>query len=267
MRPFLKWAGGKYRIVQRIREHLPDGKRLIEPFVGSGAVFLNTDFDEYILSDINQDLIRVYEILQQDGDSFISYCKPLFTPENNAPDRYYELRTEFNETDDLWRKSALFIYLNRHGYNGLCRYNSNGKFNVPFGRYKRPYFPEPEMRYFAHKAQRARFCLADFRAVMEQAQPGDVIYCDPPYVPLSKTARFTDYAAGGFGPQDQADLAQLAAALGNRGIPVLISNHETDFTNQAYAAAKIERFDVQRMISCDGANRGSVTEVLALFGT
>jgi len=179
-------------------------------------VFLNTDYPEYLLCDINHDLIQVYEMLKQYGDSFIAYCKELFVPENNTSERYYSLRAEFNETTDTWRKSALFVYLNRHGYNGLCRYNAKSQFNVPFGRYKRPYFPEEEMRYFAQKAKHATFVCQDFRVVMSTAQAGDVIYCDPPYVPLSDTANFTDYAAGGFGPDDQRDLALLAMKLGER---------------------------------------------------
>ncbi|MCL6634063.1 MAG: Dam family site-specific DNA-(adenine-N6)-methyltransferase, partial [Alicyclobacillus herbarius] len=253
MKPFLKWAGGKHRIVERIRARLPQGKRLIEPFVGSGAVFLNTDFEEYVLADINPDLIQVYATLKQHGQDFISYCKELFTDANNTPERYYELRSEFNETQDPWRKSALFVYLNRHGYNGLCRYNSSGGFNVPFGRYKRPYFPEQEMKFFSQKLQVATLQCADFRQVMEEAVVGDVIYCDPPYVPLSATSNFTDYAADGFTTRDQADLARLATQLGERGIPVLISNHATEFTTAAYAAAEVEHFPVRRTISCDGA--------------
>ncbi|WP_281759161.1 Dam family site-specific DNA-(adenine-N6)-methyltransferase [Alicyclobacillus hesperidum] len=266
MRPFLKWAGGKYRLVEQIKRRLPPGARLIEPFVGSGAVFLNTDYEEYLISDINQDLIGLYQTLQRHGDDFIAYCKEQFVPENNTAERYYELRAEFNASSDPWRKSALFVYLNRHGYNGLCRYNANGEFNVPFGKYARPYFPEDEMRYFARKAQRAEFLCEDFRAVMRAAQPGDVIYCDPPYVPLSSTANFTDYAAGGFGTKDQEELAQLADQLGQADIPVLISNHATPFTEVVYAGAVQEFVAVPRFISCDGNNRGKVKEVLALFG-
>lgn len=266
MKPFLKWAGGKYRIVEAIRRRLPSGRRLVEPFAGSAAVFLNTDYTEYLLSDINPDLIHVYRTLQLHGDHFIDYCKMLFTPENNTPERYYALREEFNTTQDGWRKAALFVYLNRHGYNGLCRYNASGQFNVPFGRYKRPYFPEIEMRYFARKAQRATFICGDFRDVMRATQPGDVVYCDPPYVPLSATANFTDYAAGGFGVKDQEDLSRLAQELSERGVPVLISNHATEFTNAAYAMADVEYLEVRRFISCDGDNRGTAPEVLALFG-
>ncbi|RIV18186.1 Dam family site-specific DNA-(adenine-N6)-methyltransferase [Alicyclobacillaceae bacterium I2511] len=265
MRPFLKWAGGKYRLVGRIRAKLPAGSRLIEPFMGSGAVFLNVDYDAYLLADINADLMGMYQTLQVRGAEFIAYCRTFFTPETNTSERYYALRDEFNTTRDSWHKSALFLYLNRHGYNGLVRYSKIG-FNVPFGRYTRPYFPEREMGYFAERAQQATFVCADFRTVMGQAQLGDVVYCDPPYVPLSTTANFTGYAASGFTQDDQRDLVILAKALGEKGIPVLISNHQSEFTETAYQAADVEQFKVQRFISCDGANRNAVGEVLALFG-
>ncbi|MDA8192402.1 MAG: Dam family site-specific DNA-(adenine-N6)-methyltransferase [Thermaerobacter sp.] len=267
MRPFLKWAGGKYRLVPRIRALLPPGRRLIEPFAGSGAVWLNTDYPQALLADVNSDLILLYRTLQQQGQEFIAYCRGYFTPEHNTADSYYALRRRFNETSDLRDKAALFLYLNRHGFNGLCRYNAAGGFNVPFGRYSRPYFPEEELRYFAVKARSVEFLRADFRVVLAAASRGDVVYCDPPYVPLSRTANFTDYAAGGFGDRDQEDLAALAQTLGAQGIPVLISNHATAFTERVYKTACVERVGVQRSISCDGENRKVAPELLALFGS
>jgi DNA adenine methylase len=265
MKPFLKWAGNKYRIVDKIRGLLPPGRRLIEPFAGAAAVFLNTNYAYNIVNDLNVDLINLYLVLKAHGPAFIDECKSLFVPDNNSPDAYYALRQEFNETKDRVRKSALFLYLNRHGYNGLCRYNSEGGFNVPFGRYKKPYFPFEEMMFFYHKAQTAEFLAEDFETVMRRAEPGDVIYCDPPYVPLSDTANFTSYSAGGFGPEEQLRLARVAEEVSAKGIPVLISNHRNSFTLEAYAAANIESFDVQRFISCDGDNRNKATELLALF--
>lgn len=265
MRPFLKWAGGKFRLVNRIGARLPQGQRLVEPFVGSGAVWLNADFPQALLADVNPDLIQLYSTLKAHGDDFIAYCRTFFTPENNTPDRYYALRDRFNDTGDAWEKSALFLYLNRHGFNGLCRYNSAGTFNVPFGRYRRPYFPADEMRFFQAKSAHAEFLCADFRTVMQNLELGDVVYCDPPYVPLSDTANFTDYARGGFGPEEQRLLAVLAEDAARRGIPVLISNHATGFTRAAYGSAEVESFAVQRFISADGAHRGAVQELLALF--
>lgn len=267
IRPFLKWAGNKYHILERIKAVLPRGNRLIEPFVGSGAVFLNSDYQEYLLVDNNGDLINLYLTLQAEGEPFINYCKSFFTEENNRENRYYELREQFNTTNDHALKAALFIYLNRHGYNGLCRYNAKGRFNTPFGLYKKPSLPEKAMRHFLTRAKCAVFKAADFRDVMKTAKEGDVVYCDPPYVPLSTTANFTAYSSGGgFGGSDQVELAELALALAGRGVPVLISNHATDFTLNAYQAAKIERFYVQRFISCNGSNRGKAEELLALFG-
>ncbi len=265
MRTFLKWAGNKQRMVERIAALLPPGIRLIEPFVGSGALFLNTDYPAYLLADSNGDLINLYTRLQAEGLAFIDFCRGFFVAQNNTPDAFYGLRTTFNETDDSRLKSALFLYLNRHGYNGLCRYNASGGFNVPFGRYKKPYFPQTEMEAFWRKSQAARFCRADFATTMQHTRPGDVIYCDPPYVPLSATAHFTSYSAGGFGFDQQIALAAQAREAASRGVPVLISNHATPATEEAYAGARIERFQVQRYISADGDNRGTAAELLALF--
>ena len=144
-RPFLKWAGSKYRIIDHIQGMLPEGERLVEPFAGSGAVFLNTDYNRYLLADNNADLISLYQILSSQGEVFIELCSRLFRDTTNKEAYYYRRRDEFNKTRNAERKAALFIYLNRHGYNGLCRYNSKGGFNVPFGRYKKPYFPADEM--------------------------------------------------------------------------------------------------------------------------
>lgn len=267
MKPFLKWPGGKYKVVHRIKELLPPGKRLIEPFVGSGAVFLNTEgYEEYLLADINQDLIHLYQILQSDGEAFIQYCKTFFVDGNNNPDAYYSFREIFNSTKDIALKSALFLYLNRFSFNGLVRYNLAGKFNAPFGRYKKPYFPEEEMRYFHRKAQRATFIWADFRQTLSMAESGDVIYADPPYVKLSNTANFTEYSAGGFGRKEHEELTFRSKELADNGIYVLLSNHETQYTLSAYSSAEIVSIEVQRNISCDGSNRRKAKELLALFG-
>jgi DNA adenine methylase len=269
VRPFLKWAGGKTRLVARIKAVLPPGARLIEPFVGSAALFLNTDYPRYLLCDANPDLINLYTQLQQRGAPFVEACRAYFVPENNARNAYYALRERFNTTSDREEKAALFVYLNKHCYNGLCRYNASGRFNVPFGRYKRPRLPEDEMLAFHRKAQRAEsveIVCAGFEATMCAAQPGDVIYCDPPYVPLSGTAHFTSYSAGKFGAAEQARLAELAACLGGRGIPVVVSNHWTPATQALYRSARTETFAVSRNISRDAWNRRPAQEVIAVFG-
>ena len=266
MKPFLKWAGNKYAIIQRIKAVLPAGNRLIEPFTGSAAVFLNTEFSEAILSDINLDLINLYRFLKVEGDTFIQYCWTFFQPDTNQAERYYEFRELFNNTDDARLKAALFLYFNRHGYNGLCRYNNKGEFNVPFGKYAKPYFPLDEMRTFHQKIQGAELLHQDFISTMQMARPGDVVYCDPPYVPLTATANFTGYATGGFGLESQEKLAEMARQLAHNGVHVIISNHDTSYTQTVYESAQIISFQVRRFISCKGESRGQANEMLALFG-
>ena len=194
-KPFLKWAGGKFKLAPFIRSNLPNRtcKRLIEPFAGSAALSLAVDFDAYLLNDSNADLINLYRILKQEKQGFISYARSFFTPENNQENRFYALREQFNQSQDAAERSALFVYLNRHAFNGLCRYNSKGGFNVPFGRYAAPYFPEAEMLGFIQKSDRIELLCGDFQTALDWANDDDVVYCDPPYVPLSETASFTAY--------------------------------------------------------------------------
>ena len=264
-RPFLKWAGGKYLIVERIRKSLPEGNRLIEPFVGAGSVFLNTDFAHYTLNDINKDLINVFKVLKKEKERFVAYCYEFFTDKNNSRSAFLALREQFNTTDDIRLKAALFIYLNRHAFNGLMRYNQQGLFNTSFGDYKKPYFPEQEMLAFAKKSHLARFSCQDFSTVMKKAVPGDVVYCDPPYVPLSVTANFTKYHSSGFGLAEQEKLVTLAKELASQGITVVISNHDTEFVQDLYQGASIESFSVRRYISCNPKERNKAKELLAVF--
>ena len=266
IRPFLKWAGNKYRIIDRIQKSLPNGRRLIEPFVGSAALFLNTNYDDYLLCDTNEDLINLYNLLKEDGPEFIKYSQYYFRGNHNTSETYYKRRELFNSTNDIRKKSALFIYLNRHCYNGLCRYNSKGGFNVPFGRYKKPYFPKKEMLLFSEKAQKATFKTQEFSTSLINATKGDVIYCDPPYYPLSESANFTTYSAGGFKLKEQRELATLAKSTSAKGISIVISNHDTENTRNLYSeASSIESFHVRRYISCIGKERSMVEELLAAY--
>jgi len=265
MRPFLKWLGNKYRCINHLNQHFSPSKRLIEPFAGSAAVFLNTDYPNYLLGEQNQDLINLYKLVAEEGELFINYAKKLFTQNNNQEDRYYQLRDKFNKSKSKRVRSALFLFLNRHGYNGLCRYNSSGGFNVPFGRYVKPYFPEKELFFFHEKAQQAQFNIDDFQTTMLHAESGDLIYCDPPYVPLSASANFTGYTSSPFAEKEQLLLAQLAEDLANKNITVIISNHDTACSRKLYQNATIHSFPVKRTISCQVNSRKPVHELIAIF--
>ncbi|RKW26554.1 MAG: Dam family site-specific DNA-(adenine-N6)-methyltransferase [Kingella sp. (in: b-proteobacteria)] len=262
-KPFLKWAGGKSKLVPFIQAQLPHAKRLIEPFAGSASVSLALEFDTYLLNDCNADLIGLYQTLKQEKQGLIDYAQSFFTPENNQEAAFYHLREQFNHSKNIAERAALLIYLNRHAFNGLCRYNSKGEFNVPFGRYKSPYFPAAEMRGFIAKSARIELMCGDFQAALAQATADDAIYCDPPYVPLNETASFTAYAQNGFTWQDQVRLLQSVEQAAKICRGVVLSNHDTEATRKLYRNAHIETLSVQRNIAAKGSSRQKVAELLA----
>lgn len=266
-KPFLKWPGGKFRLLERILPELVGGGRYVEVFAGAAAVYLNRAAAEAVVNDANADLIDLYGCLQAEGEGFIRYAADFFSAESNTEGAFYALRERFNAAVDPRERAALFLYLNKHAYNGLIRYNGGGRYNVPFGRYARPRFPLEAMRAFLRRMRegRTRFVCRDFRDVLAGAGAGDMIYCDPPYVPLSVTANFTSYAGTAFGTREQADLARLARAAHARGATVVLSNHDTPEVRELYADARLLSFAVRRSISCHGGTRRPVPELLAVY--
>lgn len=265
----IKWAGGKSRVMPQLLKHLPKADCLIEPFVGSGTVFMNTDYSSYVLCDSNAALINFFVTLRDQTDRVISSARNLFQGRNNE-ESYYKEREFFNamqhraqtKNDFNAVRAASFLYLNRHSYNGLYRTNRAGDFNVPFGRYKDPYFPEAEMRLFAEKSRdtNARFLCCDFLKsipYVARNRPGAVIYCDPPYIPASKTANFTTYGK----PFTLGDHRDLVAALLNahrqHGTNSVISNSDTPETREIYLAFNLHAFSVRRSVSAKSRDMAS----------
>ena len=264
----LKWAGGKRKLVTDIAKLMPIKNRntLIEPFVGGGSVFLNLPFSRYLLVDSNEDLINFFIHIRDHHEKLISMSKSLFLDENNIDKQYYDLRKEFNCTPAGLRRSALFLYLNRFGFNGLCRYNLKGIYNVPFGQYKKPYFPDAEIRAFSARSQTAKFLAGDFTQAFEHAQKDDIIYCDPPYTPISETANFTAYSGKGFTMSDQQRLVDCAINAQSSNITTIISNNDLPQTRVLYSkASKITKLQVNRSISCKGNIRKPCAELIAVF--
>lgn len=264
-RSFLKWAGSKYSCLNKILPSFPKANRFIEPFAGSGTIFLNTNYANNIIAEENDDLINLFLHLKNGGVEFINYCEKFFNLKNNNEQTYYKLREEFNKTRKSKKRAAIFLYLNRHGYNGLCRYNRRGIYNVPFGRYIKPYFPQNEMLLFHEKSSNACFIKSDFLETFKIAQPGDFIYCDPPYHPIQQASNFSSYTSKKFGEKEQIALTNAAKDAALRGITVIISNHDTVFTRQLYKDAEIKTFQVTRYISRDINRRVPVNELIAIF--
>jgi len=261
---FLKWAGGKSRLLPVILDEIGkvDGT-YIEPFLGSGVVAFNVHASNYVLSDINTDLINVYTQLKNKGQFFINYCALLFEEEFKNESSFYKLRTRFNTTNNDLEKAAIFLYLNRNAFNGLCRYNKKGQFNTPFGKYGTVYFPEKELSWFCDNCKNYNFFVDSFENIMYNTKKEDVVYLDPPYVPLDDTAYFTAYTKESFGADKQKKLAELAE---NSKSKVIISNHDTEFTRELYKNAdKIIELVVTRSISASADSRKKVKELLVVY--
>lgn len=265
-RSIFKWAGGKFGVLEQIFRYLPEGKRLIEPFVGGGAVFMNAGYQENLLNDVNADLINFYKTLQREAHSLITLAHQFFQ-DYNTQEGYLAVRNAFNKQvyDDLHRAAA-FLFLNRHCFNGLTRYNQAGEFNVGYGKYKTPYFPLQEMEAFLGAEGRSEFVCGDFAAVIEAAGEGDVIFCDPPYEPLPNTEGFTNYSGHDFKFEEQKRLVSLLTDVHRRGAKVLITNSGAPNIRELYqdSGFRVEPLFARRSVSCKGDTRGVAHDVIAI---
>ncbi|MFS8300311.1 DNA adenine methylase [Escherichia coli] len=272
-RTFLKWLGNKTRLIPEIGKVLPKGKRLVEPFVGSGAVTLAFKYPAYSIGDANEDILSVWSALLARPEAFIEEVERLFQTDPTDVRSYYEIRERFNRALDPWERAIYFMYLNRYGFNGLCRYNREGLFNTPYGWYKTVYFPKQELRLAAKHLKAAftegggvEIVRGGFRKHLEKVVPGDVVYCDPPYIPISPTASFTGYTREGFTLDDHRYLAEKADKLRSQGIPTIISNSACVLTEEIYGSAtRLYPVTVRRTISAKVETRNYVSEYLIVY--
>ncbi|HDS7013027.1 TPA: Dam family site-specific DNA-(adenine-N6)-methyltransferase [Klebsiella variicola] len=257
----IKWAGGKTRAMPQLLKHLPKADCLIEPFVGSGTVFMNTEYRRYVVCDSNRALINFFRALTSDTERLIDTARGMFLGGNNE-EQYYKRRALFNsmqwsdtgKADTALLYAALFLYLNRHCFNGVYRINQKGDHNVPFGKYAAPYFPADEMRSFAEKANdtKAIFMHSDFRLSIRSAvyaSDDAVIYCDPPYIPSSATANFTAYGKPFTLDDHRYLVTNLLNAHRQHGTRSVISNSDTQETREIYHPFKLHALSVRRSVS------------------
>lgn len=267
-RPFLKWAGGKYSLLPDLYQLIPAGMRLIEPFVGGGSVFLNSDkHGSFLLADVNTDLINLYQMLAVVPGAVIRHARVMFDRLNNA-ESYTALRDEFNaQVMDGPERAAAFLFLNRHCFNGLIRYNRNNQFNVGWGKYPSPYFPLDEINAFTEMAHNCVFMAAGFRRTLALAGEGDVVYCDPPYEPMPGTAGFTNYAAGGFTWDDHIALAECCVAAHQCGARIVIGNSTAPRVIDLYSqhGFEIHHISARRSISSKGSTRETAKDLVAIL--
>lgn len=264
--PFLKWAGGKRQLLPEIRKHIPQNiNTYYEPFVGAGAVFLDLQFNNVVINDINSELINCYNVIKNNPEELIKELSKF----KNSEEEFYKIRNwdreeNYNKRSSV-EKAARTIYLNKTCFNGLYRVSSKGFFNVPYGKYKNPSFVNADnirnlSKYF--KSANITFLNKDFSAVVEDAKEGDFIYFDPPYYPINKTSSFTSYSKDGFSQEDQIKLKKEIDTLTGRGVKVLMSNSCCDFIKNLYVGYKIIEIEANRNINALGSKRTPVKEVL-----
>ena len=269
VKPFVKWAGGKRQLVPTIlANHLPKNYNLqtyYEPFIGGGALLFSLQPKKAVINDSNAELINCYRIIKNSLDELIEDLK------NHKNDEYYyyEIRDwdrekNFKSKTEVQRASRI-IFLNKTCYNGLFRVNSQGQFNVPFGKYKNPNILDIAVLKAVNKylnENQVTILNSDFQKAVKDAKRGDFIYFDPPYDPVSETASFTGYDVNGFNKQEQRRLKEVLDDLNSRGCHILLSNAYTEFIEDLYKDYLHTKISAIRAINCNGKKRGKVDEIL-----
>ena len=266
MKPILKWVGGKSQVLDKIREMLPpdfdpNTRMYYEPFLGGGAVLLDINPSRAIVSDINPELINVYQQVKHNIEEVIKYLGSLdWTHEHsgqNPKEVYYAIRGLFNNHlgDKTVEQAARFIYLNKHCFNGLYRVNSKGEFNVPFnGKLTGGSFDAEHLREVSKQIQNVEFRCIDFAKTVHDAFPKDFVFIDSPYAPLTPTS-FVDYTKEGFSYEDHVRLAEVFKELSEDGVYCMLTNHDTELIRELYKDYKITEVDVRRSINRNGDGR------------
>ncbi|MEA5626568.1 DNA adenine methylase [Nostoc sp. UHCC 0251] len=260
-RPFLKWAGGKSRLIQQYIPYFPKSyKNYYEPFLGGAAVFFYLQPTAAVLTDINTELINTYCCVRDHVEELISILKDHKT--RHDKDYYYSVRNDSGGTDI--EKAARLIYLNKTCFNGLYRVNLQGKFNVPLGRYENPNIcPEVLLRTASEALSTSKIKQADFVDVLNYATSSDdFVYFDPPYYPVSETSYFTAYSSDRFAEDQQVQLKDVFEKLAQRGVKVMLSNSDCDFIRNLYSSFNIHIISASRAINSNATKRGKITEVL-----
>ena len=268
-KPFVKWAGGKRQIIDKLKEYVPDEyDTYYEPFVGGGALLFELAPKKAVINDLNEELMNVYNCLCNE-EKFKKMCNLLNHYEaEHSEEFYYEIRNKdknknaYNRLSD-YTKAARTIYLNKACFNGLYRVNSKNEFNVPFGKKTKINTYEGSNLITVSNyltMNDIKIQSVDFEESLKTAKKGDFVYIDPPYD--SDTSTFNNYTDDGFGKEEQRRLAKVYKDLDKRGVYVMLSNHNTNLINELYKDYHIHIIEAKRNINANGKKRGKVEEVI-----
>ncbi|MCS6884380.1 MAG: DNA adenine methylase [Acidobacteriota bacterium] len=265
LRPFLKWAGGKRRLLTQMSRFFPTSfNTYFEPFLGGGAVFfylysVGLVSKTSVLADLNDELINCYRVVSKQPFDLIEQLRQYTISEKS----FYRVRAMKPQDLSPVERASRFIFLNKTCFNGLYRVNCTGEFNVPYGRYKNPVICDEQAILQASIALQSAVLMATgFEVTLQTVKPRDFVYLDPPYVPTSSSSSFTGYTSGGFTLADHCRLAEEFRRLDRLGAQVLMSNSDTDFVRCLYRGFELTRVRSSRAINSNPLGRGPVNELL-----
>lgn len=262
--PIVKWVGGKRQLMFELLKNLPKSyNRYFEPFIGGGALFFELQPEQAYISDMNEELINLYSIVRDNVYELIDdLSKHEVSKEYFLEIRNIDRTEEYSKLSNVERASR-FIYLNRTCFNGMYRVNSKGEFNVPFGHYKNPrIIDENNLLNCSELLKKTEIKCADFSEILTKVKKGDLVYFDPPYVPLNETSSFTSYTKDGFDINMQFKLRDVCDELDNKGVKFMLSNSDTKLVNELYVNYEIKKVFASRQINANADGRGKITEVL-----
>lgn len=262
--PIVKWVGGKRQLMFELIKNIPKSyNRYFEPFIGGGALFFELQPEQAYISDMNEELINLYSVVRNNVYELIKdLSKHEVSKEYFLEIRNIDRTEQYTELSDVERASR-FIYLNRTCFNGMYRVNSQGQFNVPFGHYKNPrIIDKNNLLNCSELLKKTEIKCADFSEILTKVKKGDLVYFDPPYVPLNETSSFTSYTKDGFDINMQFKLRDVCDELDNKGVKFMLSNSDTKLVNELYENYNIKKVFASRQINANADGRGKITEVL-----
>ncbi len=268
LQPFLKWAGGKRKLLPFINKNIAEDFHVYhEPFLGAGAVFFNLHPNRAVVNDINSELVNTYKVIKEYPGILIDDLKK----HKNTKEYFYKIR-EIDRKRDInslckIQRASRFIYLNKTCFNGLYRVNSKGQFNTPYGDYNNPTYIQKSTILAINKYlnnNNIELLNMDFAKALKKAKANDFVYLDPPYDPLSITSSFTSYDSSSFGKEEQIRLYDAIEVLSKKHCKIMLSNSDTSFIRKLYKNYNIITIKAGRSINSNGNGRGKINELLIL---
>lgn len=268
LQPFTKWTGGKRQLLGELRSYMPETYgRYFEPFVGGGALFFDLAPEQAVINDFNEELINAYRQIKNNPAELINLL--IKHKENNSKDYYLALRSA-DRDGRISRmtgveRAARILYMLRVDFNGLYRVNSKNQFNVPYGRYKNPKIVDVDLLYQISEylnENDVEILQTDFAEAVKDAQTGDFVYFDPPYIPLNETSSFTSYTHEGFSYEEQVRLRNTFKELTERGVYAMLSNSSSPLVEELYKDFNIYFVEAQRTNGAKSSSRGKISEII-----